>query len=124
MGVVVSWDQVHVQNGYTSNFFGCYDEDVKRFKLQPGDRIEVLGGNGQTMEAIFVQASGKRGSKQRVDGKLIRYLYVKDHLKTKIRDGMHWRKMVDVPEPGFNPKRVSLFFDPESGHVVGVPRTG
>merc|ERR1712217_819702 len=75
---VVSWDQVHVQNGYRTNFFGCYEEDLR--SLKAGDPIEFIGSGKQgNLRFTFVQSGGKRSKEQKKDGKMIRYLYVKEN---------------------------------------------
>merc|ERR1711972_5237 len=122
---VVSWDQTHKKAGYSAKsvFFGCYEDDLHQ--LRKGDRIKLIGTRDGDKEFTFSHVGGQRGHMQKVDGRMVRYLYIKDDaLRIIVRDGMVWRKVMKTADPTFNPNRVCVYYDPVTNKVADVPRTG
>mmetsp|Transcript_132340 Transcript_132340/g.382581 ORF Transcript_132340/g.382581 Transcript_132340/m.382581 type:complete len:462 (-) Transcript_132340:132-1517(-) len=115
-GEVVSFDPLHKKQGYTGNFFGVFEEHADR--LEPGCSITV---NKQT---LVVDQIGPADVKHQVKGAQVRYLYFTTPIKGCIRDKMQWKKVVQTPEPGFNEKRIILWYDGLTHEVVRIPHIG
>lgn len=116
---VVSWDKVHMKQGYARNFFGAHEDALTLSSLESGDLVEV-GGEQYTFDKV----GGPHGDAQKFKGKMVRYIYVKETLRKKVMDGARWRKIVAAPEAGFFSDRVCIFSDATTGIVMNVPRVG
>lgn len=135
---VASCDVLFSQNGYTKNFFGAYAKDAARFKKF--DKVEFfprlfmhkgrLVGDKRKCKSYTVEKVKASGGS--LKGQDISYVYIQeDGFKQCPRDGMQWRRLPVNPVtlrvgpiPGFQPTRVCVFYDPVTGKVGPLPRTG
>jgi hypothetical protein len=108
---VVSWDAYCSNNGYKKNFFGAYEEDV--VSLKEGDSIivyprlqrshtsaKMIGDKQHFKTYSFDHIGGPRGPQQKVHGKMIRYIFVKEE-SVGVSDNMQWRRLPRPHSPGF-----------------------
>merc|ERR1711862_629123 len=100
--------------GYHHDHFGAYEDDTTL--LKEGDLVEIfpnfklvkgkMEGNKRFSKVYtFSHIGGPREDKQKVRGKMVRYIFVKE-LGLNVRDGMQWKRVAKRPSSGFHPNRV------------------
>lgn len=136
---VVSWDPIIANKGYTANFFGAWEADMGVFC--EGDLVEVYpclrhmakkgvatgvttGNKRQSKIYSFSHVGGPATEHQKVGGKMVRYVYLKETLGSALKDGMQWRRLPRAAPTGYLPDRVCIYYNPRTDMVVSVPRCG
>jgi len=115
-GEVVSFDPLHMKQGYTGSFFGVFEEQA--VALTPGCSVTV--GN----QTLVVDHVGESDPKHQVRGSQVVYVHLSTPIKGVIRNKTKWTKALKQPEPGFNEKRIILWYDCITHEVARLPHIG